>query len=66
MKTSLHGFVKQNVATDRECKDMKRSLHELAIFGADPLFGEPLRVGRPNVGNQERLLERITDVLKRR
>lgn len=29
-------------------------------------FAEPLHVGRPNIGNRERLLERINDILDRR
>ena len=45
----------------------KRSLDELAIFGGDPSFDEPLHVGRPNIGDREELLlERITDMLDRR
>ena len=31
-----------------------------------PLFRDPLYVGRPNLGNRERLLARITDILDRR
>lgn len=31
-----------------------------------PVFSEPLHVGRPNIGNRERLLERINDMLDRR
>src|SRR6266545_3834827 len=45
---------------------MKNSIDELAIFGGTPVFQEKLHVGRPNVGNRERLLERINDALDRR
>jgi dTDP-4-amino-4,6-dideoxygalactose transaminase len=45
---------------------MKRSPGDLAIFGGPPAFAEPLHVGRPNIGNRERLLERIADMLDRR
>ena len=38
---------------------------ELAVFGGNPAFSEKLYVGRPNIGNRERLLERIRDVLSR-
>lgn len=38
----------------------------LAICGAKPAFTEPLHVGRPNIGDRKRLLERIEDVLDRR
>jgi dTDP-4-amino-4,6-dideoxygalactose transaminase len=42
---------------------MKSSLEELAIFGGLPAFQEKLHVGRPNIGNRERLLKRINQVL---
>jgi dTDP-4-amino-4,6-dideoxygalactose transaminase len=45
---------------------MKRSIDELAIFGGIPAFREKLHVGRPNIGNRERLLERINDILDRK
>jgi dTDP-4-amino-4,6-dideoxygalactose transaminase len=45
---------------------MKRRLLDLAIFGGVPAFSEKLHVGRPNVGNRERLLRRINDMLDRR
>lgn len=41
-------------------------INQLAIFGANPTFSESLHVGRPNIGNRERLLERINDMLDRR
>src|SRR5713101_4016405 len=44
----------------------KRHWTDLALFGGEPAFPEKLHVGRPNIGNQERLLERINDVLSRR
>lgn len=31
-----------------------------------PLFAEPLHVGRPNIGDRERLFERFADILDRR
>lgn len=36
----------------------------LAIMGGVPAFEEKLHVGRPNLGNKERLLKRISDVLE--
>ncbi|WP_198159681.1 DegT/DnrJ/EryC1/StrS aminotransferase family protein [Picosynechococcus sp. PCC 7003] len=45
---------------------MKNSVHELAIFGGESMFKEKLHIGRPNIGNRERLLERINDMLDRR
>ena len=38
---------------------------DLAIFGRPPIFAEKVHVGRPNVGNRERLLGRINDMLDR-
>ena len=38
----------------------------LAIFGDAPAFSEPLHVGRPNIGDRERLLARINSLLDRR
>jgi dTDP-4-amino-4,6-dideoxygalactose transaminase len=45
---------------------VKHCWPDLAIFGGDPAFSEKLYVGRPNIGNRERFLERIGDVLSRR
>jgi len=44
----------------------KTKVGDLAVFGGRPAFDEPLHVGRPNVGNRERLLARINDALDRR
>ena len=45
---------------------MKRTIEDLAIFGGPPAFDIKLYVGRPNIGNRQRLLERINDLLDRR
>jgi dTDP-4-amino-4,6-dideoxygalactose transaminase len=45
---------------------MKKTLSDLAIFGGRPCFDEQLHVGRPNIGDRKRLLERINDLLDRR
>ena len=47
-------------------REVKQKLDELAAFGGKPTFDEPRHVGYPNVGNRERLLERIDDMLDRR
>ncbi len=44
----------------------KRSLDDLAIFGGAPAFAEKLHVGRPNIGDRTRLLERINTILDKR
>lgn len=43
----------------------KPQLEGLAIFGNAPAFAEKVHVGRPNIGNRERLLARINDMLDR-
>lgn len=45
---------------------LKTACTDLAVFGNAPAFNEPFHVGRPNIGNRERLLERINDMLDRR
>src|SRR5580704_2797704 len=45
---------------------MKKSFNTLALNSGRPAFSSPLHVGRPNIGNRERLLERINDLLDRR
>ena len=38
----------------------------LAIFGAPPTFGEPLHVGRPNLGNRAAFMRRVDEILDSR
>ncbi|MGH9198584.1 MAG: DegT/DnrJ/EryC1/StrS family aminotransferase, partial [Acidimicrobiia bacterium] len=45
---------------------MKTTPADLAIFGGAPVFPELLHVGRPNLGNRSRFLERIGEILDRR
>jgi dTDP-4-amino-4,6-dideoxygalactose transaminase len=45
---------------------MKTALGGLAILGAEPAFKEPLHVGRPNIGDRERLHGRIHSMLDTR
>jgi dTDP-4-amino-4,6-dideoxygalactose transaminase len=45
---------------------MKNNLLELAVFGGTPAFAEALHVGRPNIGDRERFIERVNDILDRR
>jgi len=44
----------------------KSDKRELAILGGPQAFAQPLHVGRPNLGDRERLLERIGGALERR
>ena len=41
-------------------------IDELAIFGGPPAFKERLHVGRPNIGNREKLMERFNQMLDTR
>jgi dTDP-4-amino-4,6-dideoxygalactose transaminase len=41
-------------------------MSDFAILGGVPAFTEPVHVGRPNIGNRERLMERIGGVIDRR
>jgi len=45
---------------------MKHKIDDLAIWGGAPAFEKKLHVGLPNIGDRERLLERIGDILDRR
>ena len=38
----------------------------LAILGGPPAFPEPLHVGRPNIGDRDRFLARVNEMLERR
>jgi len=42
------------------------TVRQLAIFGGAPAFSKELHVGRPNIGDRERMLERLMDILDRR
>lgn len=44
----------------------KRSLNDLAFFGGPVAFDEIRHVGAPNIGDRNRLMERINDALDRR
>lgn len=45
---------------------MKKTANNLAIFGGTPAFAEKLHVGRPNIGDRGRLLERFNQILDTR
>ncbi len=45
---------------------LKSAVADLAIAGAPPAFVESLHVGRPNIGQRDRLFERIGEILDRR
>jgi dTDP-4-amino-4,6-dideoxygalactose transaminase len=43
-----------------------RGLDDLAINGAPPAFSKPIHVGRPNLGDRERLLKYTAEIYDRR
>lgn len=45
---------------------MKKTVEDLAIYGAAPAFRETLHVGRPNMGDRKRFYERIDSMLDRK
>ena len=44
---------------------LKSTISDLAYFGGDAAFTEPLHVGRPNIGNRHDFEERLADILDR-
>ena len=47
-------------------EEQKDGLDRLVVFGGEPTFSEKLHVGRPNIGDRERLLGRINEMLDRK
>ena len=45
---------------------MKSCVDDLGVFGGSPAFADKLHVGRPNIGNRDRLFSRLNDLLDRR
>lgn len=43
-----------------------RSASDLALNGAEPAFGEPIHVGRPNIGNREAFIKLTNEIFDRR
>ena len=44
---------------------LKSTISDLAYFGGEAAFTEPLHVGRPNIGNRHDFEERLADILDR-
>ena len=49
-----------------EGRALRTRIEDLAIFGGRPVFSNALHVGRPNIGERQRLLERFNNLLDRR
>jgi dTDP-4-amino-4,6-dideoxygalactose transaminase len=45
---------------------MKKRIEDLAIFGGQPQFTEKLHVGKPNIGDRAKLIEKFNDILDKR
>jgi len=45
---------------------MQTNIERLAIWGGPPAFAEKLHVGRPNIGDRDRFLARVSDILDHR
>ena len=50
----------------RKMKVSAQGLEALALFGGSPAFSEQLHIGRPNVGNRERCIQRLVEILDSR
>jgi dTDP-4-amino-4,6-dideoxygalactose transaminase len=50
----------------RKPQPLKAGLNDFALFGGSPAFSEKLHVGRPNIGDRQRLQGRINDILDRK
>lgn len=49
----------------KEERMQKRQLEDLALFGGEPLFSDMRHVGRPNIGDRDRFLQRANDMFDR-
>jgi dTDP-4-amino-4,6-dideoxygalactose transaminase len=55
-----------SINVDPVRRSTKARVDDLAIFGGPPAFEDKLHVGRPNIGNRNRLAARLNDLLDRR
>src|SRR3954447_11948824 len=54
----------QTLQTSRH--STKKTLDDLALFGGQAAFEQPLHVGRPNIGDRQKFSSRVNDILDRR
>ena len=54
------------MSTTAHDSSTKKVVSDLAIFGGQPAFDSAIHVGRPNIGDREKFLERVNDILDRR
>ena len=67
----MNSLNKEKIQAERidNCMSEETAVREnqkLGIFGGTPTFPDKIHVGRPNIGNREDLLNRITDILDRK
>ena len=64
----MHGEATNTVSSGKSTgqEPANDDLSRLAVFGGTPAFDTQMHVGRPNIGDRERLMERIGDLLDRR
>jgi dTDP-4-amino-4,6-dideoxygalactose transaminase len=60
-RTMNDSGIKAETVTDPGAE--KSAVQSLAVFGGEPAFSERLHVGRPNIGDRARLLERFNKIL---
>lgn len=51
---------------DKSEMSISRTVGDLAIFGGTPAFKNVLHVGQPNIGNRDKFIAQINDILDRR
>ena len=54
------------MSTARDLPRLKKAVGDLAILGGTPAFENALHVGRPNIGDRQKFIERVDDILDRR
>ena len=47
-------------------RTVKRTIDDLALFGGSPAFPDSLYVGQPNIGDRDRILDMVGDILDSR
>ena len=57
--------IPKEIHTKQVQRMTKQELTDLAIFGGKPTFNEVLHVGRPNIGDRHRFLERVKALFDR-
>ncbi len=62
----MNSIKQEHISNFEQEGDSLKGHKNLDTFGGTPVFKDKLHVGRPNIGDRNRLLERINDILDRR